>query len=175
MTACAISIVVYGEATLTSIDCSTRLLTRSPASLWIRSIRILGFLQSSFEVFTLRKRDHSRMVYTLLRCRLYVQTSLFVVDVVILHPPISTTATVINPAAVGAAARLGANSMRRQYAALDENLYRLVPFSTDAYGFTANRSVHFLGNFATSPPSHSLPLAIACAIPEDGSICTTLL
>ena len=53
----------------------------------------------------------------------------FVIDVVIVHPPIAPTATITNPAAVGAAARLGADSKRRQYAGLDENLYRLVPFS----------------------------------------------
>ena len=80
---------------------------------------------------------------------------MFAIDVVIVHPPVAPTATSTNPVAVGAAARLGADSKRRQYAGLDEKLYRLVPFSMEAYGFIESPAVLFLRHFATSPSSHS--------------------
>ena len=65
---------------------------------------------------------------------------------------------ITKPAAVGGATRLGADSKRRQYAGLDENLYCLVPFSMEAYGSIDSPAVRFLRAFAKSASSHSASL-----------------
>ena len=99
--------------------------------------------------------NQSRMVCILLRtsssrATMAVSSSLTRLSSI---QPIAPTATITNPAAVGAAAQLGADSKRRQYA--DENLYRLVPLSMEAHGFIDSPAVRFLRDFATSTSSYS--------------------
>lgn len=91
----------------------------------------------------------------------------FLVGVVIVHPSIALTAAITNPKAVGAAARLGTDSKRRQYAGPTENLHWLVSSrASRAKGFIDTPTIHSFRIFDTSTHGPSVvSLVIACAIP----------
>lgn len=73
-----------------------------------------------------------------------------VIDMVIVHPPITPAATIASSAAFGAVARPEADSKQRWHAGIDENHCRLVPFSTEAQDFIDSPTVRFLRYIPTT-------------------------